>query len=57
MKVGREHVGKWVALAAEDKQTVLASSDNLADIYEQVGDEAAIYTKVLDPNQAYAFSY
>ncbi len=54
MKVSREHVGKWVALA-EDKKTVLAASDSLTDLYAQVGSESATYTKVLDPDQAYAF--
>jgi len=52
--VGREHIGKWVALE-EDKKTVIASSDNLVDLYEQVGSEYAIYTKVLDPDETYAF--
>lgn len=52
--ISREHIGKWVALA-EDRKTVLASSEDLVELYGKVKDESATYTKVLDPDKAYAF--
>ncbi len=53
--IGREHVGKWVALS-EDQKTVVGFSDDLAELTQRIGSErSVIYTRVLDPDKAYAF--
>lgn len=51
----REHIGKWVALS-EDQTRVVDFSENLSELTHRIGaDESVVYTRVLDPDQIYAF--